>query len=317
MDTQTVQKTFKYKLKPTPEQEQAMAFVVRRCRELYNAALQERKEAWQKRGISVSVADQSAQLPAIKEVRPEYHGIHSQVLQDVLARLDKAFQAFFRRIRTGQTPGYPRFQSVSRYNSFTYKQFGNGATLDNGFLMLSKIGRIAVRWSRPLEGAPKTVTVSKEADGVVCLLLMRGGASPATPSYRTGNRDRPGHRGVCYPVEWHTHLLSRLVSQSRKGIEDSAAACEPSQEGEQSAEESGHTVGEGASDGAPSPAGLPSQDGIGARARQRCDLSRGLAGPQHGSESPPGEVHSGRRVERIPGHPERQSCECWENSASG
>jgi putative transposase len=165
MDTQTVQKTFKYKLKPTPEQEQAMAFVARRCRELYNAALQERKEAWQKRGIGVSVADQSAQLPAIKEVRPEYHGIHSQVLQDVLARLDKAFQGFFRRIRAGQTPGYPRFQSVSRYNSFTCKQFGNGVTLDKGFLILSKIGRIAVRWSRPLEGAPKTVTVSKEADG--------------------------------------------------------------------------------------------------------------------------------------------------------
>ena len=54
---------------------------------------------------------------------------------------------------------------MSRYNSFTYKQFGNGVTLDNGFLILSKIGRIAVRWSRPLEGAPKTVTVSKEADG--------------------------------------------------------------------------------------------------------------------------------------------------------
>jgi putative transposase len=86
-------------------------------------------------------------------------------LQDVLTRLDRAFQAFFRRIRDGQTPGYPRFQGSNRYNSFTYKQFGNGATLDNGFLALSKIGRIAVRWSRPLEGTPKRVTISREADG--------------------------------------------------------------------------------------------------------------------------------------------------------
>ena len=136
-----------------------MAFVLRRCRELYNAALQERQEAWQKCGVSVTVAKQSAQLPAIKEVRPEYRDIHSQVLQDVLTRLDRAFQRFFARVKSGETPGYPRFQGANRYNSFTYKQFGNGATLDNGFLVLSKIGRIAVRWSRPLEGTPKTVTI--------------------------------------------------------------------------------------------------------------------------------------------------------------
>jgi putative transposase len=165
MDQQTVRKTYKYKLKPTPQQEQALAFVVRRCRELYNAALQERKEAWQKCGVSVTEAMQSAQLPAVKEVRPEYRDIHSQVLQDVLTRLDRAFQAFFRRVKNGETPGYPRFQGVNRHNSFTYKQVGNGAQLDNGFLVLSKIGRIAVRWSRPLEGTPKTVTISREADG--------------------------------------------------------------------------------------------------------------------------------------------------------
>jgi putative transposase len=65
MGEQTVRKTFKYKRKPTPEQEQAMAFVLRRCRELYNAGLQVRKEAWQKCGVSVTAACQSAQLPAI------------------------------------------------------------------------------------------------------------------------------------------------------------------------------------------------------------------------------------------------------------
>ena len=96
---------------------------------------------------------------------PEYAAIHSHVLQDVLARLDKTYQAFFRRVQAGQTPGFPRFQGRNRYHSFTYKEFGNGAQLDNGFLVFSKIGRIAVRWSRPLEGTPKTVTISHEADG--------------------------------------------------------------------------------------------------------------------------------------------------------
>ena len=165
MDVQAVRKTFKYKLKPTPDQERAMAFVVRRCRELYNAALQERREAWQKCSVSITIAQQSAQLPDIKVVRPEYRDIHSQVLQDVLTRLDRAFQRFFARVKSGEKPGYPRFQGASRYTSVTYKQFGNGAPLDNGVLVLSKIGRIAVRWSRPIEGTLKTVTIRREADG--------------------------------------------------------------------------------------------------------------------------------------------------------
>jgi putative transposase len=163
----TVRKTYTYKLVPTAEQEQeqALAFVVRRCRELYNAGLEERRDAWRKCGVSITAASQSAQLPAIKEVRPEYRDMHSQVLQDVLTRLDRAFQAFFRRVQAVETPGYPRFQGADRYHSFTYKQFGNGATLDHGVLVLSKIGRIAVRWSRPIEGTPKTVTISREPDG--------------------------------------------------------------------------------------------------------------------------------------------------------
>jgi putative transposase len=184
MDQQTLCKSFKYKLQPTPNQEQAMAFVVRRCRELYNAGLQERREAWQKCGVSLNFAGQSAQLPEIKDVRSEYRDIHSQVLQDVLTRLDRAFQAFFRRVKAGEKPGYPRFQGSNRYNSFTYKQFGNGATLDNGLLVLSKIGRMAVRWSRPIEGTPKTVTISREADGWYVCFACEG--VPVQPLPATG-----------------------------------------------------------------------------------------------------------------------------------
>src|SRR5689334_12087957 len=122
-----LRKAFKYKLKPTPEQEQALAFVVRRCRERYNAALEERTAVWEQCGVSVTAAGQNAQLPDIKEVRPEYRALHSQVLQDVLTRLDRAFQAFFRRVQAGEKPSYPRFKGSTRYTSFTYKQFGNGA----------------------------------------------------------------------------------------------------------------------------------------------------------------------------------------------
>jgi putative transposase len=104
--------------------------------------------------VNATVVQQSAQLPAVKEARSDHRDIHSQVLRDVLTRLDRAFQAFFSRLNRGKAPGSPRFQGNNRSTSFTFKQFGNGASLDNGFLVLSKIGRLARRWSRPLEGTP-------------------------------------------------------------------------------------------------------------------------------------------------------------------
>jgi len=165
MEQQTVRKTFKYKLVPTPTQERGLGRVLGLCHHLYNAALEQRIIAYRRMGVSLSCYQQQAELKDIREAFPEYPAIHSHVLQDVLARLDKTYQAFFRRVRAGEKAGFPRYRARTRYHSFTYKVFGNGATLDNGFLVLSKIGRIAVRWSRPLEGAPKTVTLSREADG--------------------------------------------------------------------------------------------------------------------------------------------------------
>jgi putative transposase len=165
MEQQTLRKMFKYKLIPTPTQERELWRVLGLCRWLYNTALEQRILAWQRVHVSLSRFQQEAELKEIRATFHEYAAIHSHVLQDVLARLDKTYQAFFRRVKAGEKAGYPRYKGVERYHSFTYKEFGNGAALDNGFVVLSKIGRIAVRWSRPLEGTPKTVTISREADG--------------------------------------------------------------------------------------------------------------------------------------------------------
>jgi putative transposase len=161
----TVRKTFKYKLQLTLEQEHVLDRTLMLCRHLYNAAVEERREAWRMCRITVTYYQQKAELPGIKEALPEYGEVHSQVLQDVILRVERAFQAFFRRMQAGEKPGSPRFHGRGRYNSLTYPQFGNGASLDNGCLVLSKLGRIGVRWSRPLEGTPKMVTISQEADG--------------------------------------------------------------------------------------------------------------------------------------------------------
>src|SRR5262245_47227158 len=100
MEEQRVRKTFTDQLMPTLEQARTLATVVWRCRELYNAGLQARKAAWEQCRVCVTFARHSAHLPAIKEVRPEYHDLNAPVLQDVLHRLDKAFAACFRRVTT-------------------------------------------------------------------------------------------------------------------------------------------------------------------------------------------------------------------------
>jgi putative transposase len=167
---ESLRKTFKYKLAPTPTQERELARVLGLCRWLYNAALEQRIAAYRRAGVSLSRYQQEAELKDIRADMPEYAAIHSHVLQDVLARLDKTYQAFFRRVKAGEKAGFPRYQGRDRWHSFTYKEFGNGAALDNGYLVLSKIGRVAVRWSRPIEGTPKTVTIAREADGwYICI----------------------------------------------------------------------------------------------------------------------------------------------------
>jgi putative transposase len=233
MEQQGIRKTYKYRLAPTPAQEKVLEEVLWRCRELYNAGLEERKTAWEQCGVSVTFAMQSAQLPGIKDVRPEYRDINAQVLQDVLHRLDKTYQAFFRRVKNGEKPGYPRFHGRDRYNSFAYSQVGEhgGAALDGGLLSPSKIGRIPIRLHRPLEGAPKTVTVSREADG--CYACISCADVPVQRLSATGqetgidrgleafatlsNGTRIFHPGWCRKAERALKTAQRPLSRRKKG----------------------------------------------------------------------------------------------------
>ena len=124
MEQQTVHKTYKYKPKPTSDQDRELQRVLMLCRHVYNAAIAERREAWPKCGMTVTYYQQKAELPGIKEAMPDYGEVNAQVLQDVALRVDRAFQAFFRRIRDGQTPGYPRFHGRNPYYSFTLSAGG-------------------------------------------------------------------------------------------------------------------------------------------------------------------------------------------------
>ncbi len=184
MSDESTRKSYKYKLTPTPEQQRKLGETLWHCRTLYNTALEERITAYRRCGVTLTCYQQQAELKDLRAELPDYAAIHSHILQDVLARLDKTYQAFFRRVKAGQAPGFPRFHGRNRYHSFTYKEYGNGARLDNGFLVLSKIGRVALRWSRPLDGRPKTVTVSHEADGWYAIFSCAD--VPAQPLPPTG-----------------------------------------------------------------------------------------------------------------------------------
>ena len=160
-------KTYKYRLYPTKNQAEKLASALESCRVLYNCALEQRKVAYRQFGVSVRRLDQQAELLEIKEYFPKYKGIHSQVLQEVILRVDKSFQNFFRRLKNNEKPGYPRFKGKGWYDSFTYPQSGFSLS-DNkkGYqrLKLSKIGNIKVKLHRCIKGTIKTCTIKREVD---------------------------------------------------------------------------------------------------------------------------------------------------------
>lgn len=155
-------KAFKFQIKTSEKVKERIEQTLDLCRELYNAALQERRDAYKWERKSISYISQANQLPEITKDRRELKQVHSQVLQDVLKRLDKAFQGFFLRVEKGQKAGYPRFKGKYRYNSFTYP--GSGWQLIGDKLKLSKIGTMRVMFTRPIEGKVKTITIKREVD---------------------------------------------------------------------------------------------------------------------------------------------------------
>jgi putative transposase len=158
-------KAMKYRLYPNVTQEKTLDTTLYLCRQLYNAALEERRGAYKKCGVSVSYYEQKRALTEIKADLPEYKGVHSQVLQDVVERLDKSFKGFFRRVKSGVKAGYPRFKGRDHYDSFTYPQAGKTGAMpieDSGKVYLSKIGNVRCKVHRPLEGKVKTATVKRE-----------------------------------------------------------------------------------------------------------------------------------------------------------
>ncbi len=159
-----MRKIFQYRLYPTKQQLKKLEAVLEECRWLYNETLAYRKDAWEQRQEQVSWYDSKKRLPMLKAERPSLSSVHSQVLQNVTERVELAFQAFFRRCKVGENPGYPRFKGKGRYDSFTFPQSGFSLTQDNR-VCLSKIGSIKIVYHRPIRGKVQTCTLHCSSTG--------------------------------------------------------------------------------------------------------------------------------------------------------
>ncbi len=162
-------RSLKYRLRPTKKQENILLAHIEECRLLYNQLVCARVHAWKKNKESLSRYEQQATLPMLKQQRKSFSIVHSQVLQQVCQRVDWAFKGFFRRLKertkTGEKAGFPRYKGQNRFDSITYPQFSNGCRLDDKGLRLSKIGCIRVVQHRPLDGMPKSCTITRTATG--------------------------------------------------------------------------------------------------------------------------------------------------------
>ena len=155
----------KYRLFPTKAQATRLEQSLDACRWVYNKTLDIRKTAWEQEQRPVSYFETKRMLPQWKTEHPFLDVVHSQVLQNVTERVDLAFKAFFRRVKAGEDPGYPRFRGRDRYDSLTYPQYGNGCQMTESTLKLSKVGGVRIKAHRPLEGIPKTCTIRRASTG--------------------------------------------------------------------------------------------------------------------------------------------------------
>jgi putative transposase len=157
-----MKKSFKYRLFTNKTQCNKLDGFFNSARFLYNCALEHRIVCWKQWHKSINYYDQANTLKEVRSFDEGVAKLNYSASQDILRRLDKSFQAFFRRIKTGDTPGFPRFKSKDRFNSITFPSYGNGVRLKNSKLYIQNIGSVRIKLHRKLEGNIKTVAIKKQ-----------------------------------------------------------------------------------------------------------------------------------------------------------
>jgi putative transposase len=162
--SRTLRRSYKFLLRPTVQQQSAFVHMLDLHREVYNAALEHRREAWARARVPGSFAEQCRQLTEVRQLRPDIGALNRHSVEATLRRLDRAFQDFYRRCQAGEKPGYPRFKGRERFDSVTWSKYGGGFRFapDIHRLYLSGVGHVRVHAHREVEGRVKTITVKRE-----------------------------------------------------------------------------------------------------------------------------------------------------------
>jgi putative transposase len=171
-------KAIVYRLYPSKTQQRGLDQTLETCRRWYNRCLAERKAAYEQEQRTIGTYAQLRQVKTYKATNPSAGPVHSHVLQTVVQDLDKAFQAFFRRVKAGEEPGYPRFKGKHRFKSFGFKEYSNGFKVDGRRLKVAGLGRVAVCWHRALPGAIKTLRLTRKAGKWYAVLACEVAAEP-------------------------------------------------------------------------------------------------------------------------------------------
>ncbi|MDE0211703.1 MAG: transposase [Boseongicola sp.] len=154
-------RSYRYRLYPNRAQEAALTDTLGSLCDLCNAGLQQRIEAWRRQGVGLGHVQQAGELKAVRAAVPDLAGYSFSAERQVLRRLDKAFAAFFRRVKRGETPGFSRFRAKSRFHSADFR-VGDGLACRDGRLRLVGIPSLAkVRWHRELPERPKHAVISR------------------------------------------------------------------------------------------------------------------------------------------------------------
>jgi len=165
-----MRKTYEFRLRPTKSQERRLIATLDASRFVYNWSIEDRKNLWQRCHVSTNFNDQSGYLKHLKGANPWLKEVHAHPLQDALKRVELSFVRFFKAHKKGH--GFPRFKGRNQYDSFTFKEWENGASFDGKRLSLSKIGRVRIVLHRLIEGEIKTCTIKRREDGWYALFSV-------------------------------------------------------------------------------------------------------------------------------------------------
>ena len=159
-----MRKAFLYRLYVNEKQSDKLDNLLYLARQLYNAALQQRRDAWKYQHKSLNYYDQANQLKEVRNEIPEFAQLNFSATQDMLRRLDKSFKAFFRRVKIGEVAGFPRFKGRNRFDSITFPTYGDGIKIKGNRLYVQNIGLLKIKIHRVLEGEINTVTIKRDCD---------------------------------------------------------------------------------------------------------------------------------------------------------